>query len=158
MAVIADYQSAILDLADREPFPDRPFRRLRNYVAIEEFDCLWGVVPASMSDEDSPFNECSHARLAATQALLLHMETLAGDRRAVRDLVQRIDTAMVMRDTALELCRYSDEPFNTADTIMPHWLSVPRHWPSLLFFLAFVLMTASAVGITRRLLVAQRRA
>lgn len=152
MAVIANYQSAILDLANREPFPDRPFRRLLNFVEIEQFNCLWGLVPASISDEDSPFNECSHARLAGTQALLLHMEKLPGDQRAVQDLVQQIDTAMVMRDAALELCRYSDEPFNTADTITPHWLSVPRHWPSLLFFLALGMVTVGAISATRRVL------
>jgi hypothetical protein len=39
--------------------------RIENYVNLQSFACLWGLVPGSLKDEGSPFNECAHAYLAA---------------------------------------------------------------------------------------------
>ena len=47
--------------------------RLEDYLSLQSFACLWGLVPGSVTDEASPFNECSHAYLAAARALLLHL-------------------------------------------------------------------------------------
>jgi hypothetical protein len=41
---------------------------------------------------------------------------------------------MLREDAALVLCRYSDEPFNTAEVIAPHWRDIPFHPPSLMTF------------------------
>ncbi len=76
-------------------------------------------------DESSPFNECSHAYLAATRALLLHLQTMPGDRTAVRTLIAKIEREMLNNNASLVMCRYSDEPFNTAERILPHWRDIP---------------------------------
>src|ERR1700712_315485 len=83
MSVIADYRGRILDLASRQLDTDLTFRRLMNYGNIQYTYCLWGLVPGSLRDEDSPFNECSHAYLSAAQALLVYMRTMSGQKDAV---------------------------------------------------------------------------
>ena len=130
MEVIAANKAAILDLADRQVLTDPTLRRLEGFISLQQFACLWGLMPGSIRDEGSPFNECAHAYLAATRALLMHLGTMPGDRPAVRALLAKIETEMLVSGTALVLCRYSDEGFNTADVISPHWADVPRHPPS----------------------------
>src|SRR6185369_1941067 len=130
MAVIATNRGAILDLADRQVFQDETFYRLRNFIDLQYLHCFWGLVPGS-GDEESPFNECSHAYLSATQALLLHMREMKGDQSATRALIKKIEFEMLLNNASLVLCRYSDEPFNTADVIEPHWPELFSHWPSL---------------------------
>ena len=123
MAVIADNLSAIRDLADRQTPNDLVMRRLQDYVNLQRFACLWGVVPGSISDEGSPFNECAHAYLAGAQALLIHLRGMPdGNCKAVEALVAKIELEMLQNNTALALCRYSDEPFNTDAVIAPHWI------------------------------------
>ena len=65
MQVIADNLSAIRDLADRQEPTDLTMRRLQDFVNLQSFACLWGLVPGSLTDERSPFNECAHSYLAA---------------------------------------------------------------------------------------------
>ena len=60
MAVIADNLSAIRSLADERTPGDLVMWRLRDYVNLQLFACLWGAVPGSVRDEASPFNECAH--------------------------------------------------------------------------------------------------
>ena len=52
-------------------------------------------------DESSPFNECSHAYLAATRALLLHLQTMPGDCTAVRTLIAKIEREMLNNNASL---------------------------------------------------------
>jgi hypothetical protein len=151
MAVMAENQSAILDLADREPFQDETFLQLRNFIEIQSFRCLWGLVPGSIDDEASPFNECSHAYLSATRALLLHMQGMRGDRSRVQALVDRIELQMAINNAGLVLCRYSDEPFNTADVISPRWSAIAQHRPSLLAFLGLGALSFCGAGAGLRL-------
>ena len=120
MAVIAANRAAILNLAARQMPTDRVMRRLQGFISIQFSACAWGLVPGSL-EEDSPFNECTHAHLAGTQALLLHLQGMPGDRTAVHALVERIELDMLANDAALVLCRYSDEPFNTAEVVYPRW-------------------------------------
>ncbi|HVZ02040.1 MAG TPA: hypothetical protein VHA35_21215 [Dongiaceae bacterium] len=153
MAVIAEYRSQILALADRQPFDtDETFFRLRNYVELQYMYCLWGVVPGSVADESSPFNECSHAYLSGLQALLLHMRTMRGDQTEVVALIDRIELEMLAHNASMILCQYSNEPFNTADHVSPHWRDVPFHAPSLLTFLGIGSLGFSAGGLARRVL------
>ncbi|KAA0594913.1 hypothetical protein J2848_004447 [Azospirillum lipoferum] len=147
MAVMADYRSRIVDLAARQTRTDETFRRLLNFVHLQYAACVWGWLPGSVTDETSPFNECSHAYLSATRALLLHMRSMDGDRSAVGSLIDRIDRDMLENSTALVLCLYSDESFNTADLIDPHWADVPFHGPSLGALLALVAGLAIGIGI-----------
>src|SRR5689334_2002682 len=78
MAVIAAHRGEILDLAARQIPTDPTMRRLEGYINLQYFECMWGLVPGSVEDENSPFNECSHAYLAATRALLVHLRAMPG--------------------------------------------------------------------------------
>jgi hypothetical protein len=150
MAVIARNLSAIRALADAQ-FPTDPLmRRLQGYVNLQSFACLWGLAPASVTDENSPFNECAHAYLAGARALLMHLREMPGDRRAVDALVAKIETEMLANNAALTLCRYSDEPFNTSEILWPQWRAVPFHAPTALMFSAvFLALGAAAAGLAR---------
>ena len=147
MAVIANNRTAILDLAARQIPTDPTLRRLEGFINLQFFDCLWGWVPGSVEDESSPFNECSHAYLAATRALLMHLQTMPGDRSAVRALVAKIESEMLNNGAALVMCRYSDEPFNTAERIEPHWREVLFHVPSLMTFAGLALLAVGGAGL-----------
>jgi hypothetical protein len=82
----------------------------------------------------------THAYLAATRALLLHLhEMTGGDRAAVRALATTIEQQLLDEGTSLVMCRYSDEPFNTAEVIGTHWSSIPSHLPSLVTLAALAL-------------------
>lgn len=142
MGVIAGYRTAILDLAALQPRTDPVLRRLRNYADIQQAACLWGLMPGSLGDERSPFNECTHAYLAATQALLLHMQAKAGDDSTVSALAARIESDMLLSRASLLLCRHSGEAFNTAAIVAPRWSEIPSH-PQTFAVLAFVTLTIS---------------
>jgi hypothetical protein len=156
MAVIADNLSAIRALADAQFPTDPTMRRLQGYVNLQSFACLWGLAPRSLTDEESPFNECAHAYLAGARALLLHLKEMPGDRRPVDALVGKIEIEMLANHAALTLCRYSDEPFNTGEILWPHWREIPRHAPTALAGGAVLLALASAATALARLAAATR--
>ena len=146
LAVVADYREAILQVAARQSRPDGSLIRLRNFVDIQYMTCLWGMIPKSLTDEASPFNECSHAYLSGAMALLLHLRDREGGSGEAGKLLNRVAMAMLADETAPMLCAYSGEPFNTADVIAPHWRDVPFHLPSLLFLCGALLLPAAAAG------------
>jgi hypothetical protein len=150
MAVIADHRAAILALAGRQMQTDETFRRLLNYANIERMVCAWGLMPGSLGDETSPFNECAHAYLAATKALLLHMETMPGESDAATALATKVDADALARGAALDLCRYSDEPFNTSALVYPQLGAIFRHLPSLAVVLLLALAAAAASWLLLR--------
>lgn len=153
MAVIADHAAAILDLAGRTTQTDPVFRRLRNFAALQRTYCLWSLVPGSLADEDSPFNECTHAYLATLRALLVHMQQMSGAEAAVHALVGKIELEMLREQASLALCRYSGEDFSTAELIIPRWSAVPFHLPSLLTLAGMALILAgglSTLALPRR--------
>ena len=143
MAVLAGSRDEILALANRQVRTDPVFRRLGNFVALQHAFCLWGLAPGGVTDESSPFNECSHADLAAVRALLLHMLTMPDARGPAQELAGRIDGAMAGAGASLIMCRFSDESFNTADLILPPLSRIPFHAPSLLVLGCPVLFLAS---------------
>ena len=61
MAVIRDNLPAIRALASARAGFDLTTWRLEDYLNLQSFACLWGIAPGSITDEDSPFNECAHA-------------------------------------------------------------------------------------------------
>jgi hypothetical protein len=151
MRVIANNLSAIQDLAERQDPSDLVMRRLQDFVNLQYFACLWGMVPGTLTDEASPFNECAHSNLAGAQALLLHLREMPGTQRASVDtLVNKIELEMLSEKASLILCRYSDEPFNTNEVIAPHWTEIPLHPPSLMAFAALALLAGVAVLPMRR--------
>ncbi len=145
MAVIAAHRGDIIDLALRAADTNEDFRRVLNYAQIQYSYCLWGVVPGSIGDEESPFNECAHAYLAATKAVLLQMRTMPGEAAAAGDIVSAIDVELIERQLSLILCRFSGEAFNTADVIRPDWSGIPRHPASMASFTLAALLLAGGI-------------
>ncbi|MBY5362000.1 hypothetical protein HFO97_19045 [Rhizobium leguminosarum] len=131
MAVMSDYRSGIIDLASRAVDTNEPFRRMLNYAEIQYSYCLWGRMPSSVTDEESPFNECAHAYLAATKAILLSMREMPRERAAAGEIISAVDADMVRRGLALITCRFSGEAFNTADIVKPRWSGIPFHVASM---------------------------
>ncbi|MBP2443935.1 hypothetical protein [Rhizobium leguminosarum] len=131
MAVISDYRGRIIGLASRAVDTNEPFRRVLNYAEIQYSYCLWGRMPGTVSDEQSPFNECAHAYLAATKAVLLSMREMPREAVAAGEIISAVDADMVRRSLALITCRFSGEAFNTADVVKPRWSKVPFHAASM---------------------------
>jgi hypothetical protein len=159
MAVVASYRAEILDLAARQAQTDDTFRRLLTFGNIQYAYCLWGLAPASIADEASPFNECSHAYLSAAQALLVHMRAAAANDPArletVEALISRIDADMVRKGSSFILCQFSGEAFNTATVIRPAWSTLPSHAPSLLAFGGLALILGAGPFALRKTLPAR---
>ncbi len=130
LLVLSAYRAEILALARSVVETDPDFRRLMNYAAIEFSYCGWGLAPGAISDESSPFNECSHAYLSAERALLLHMRGMPSVADQAGELASRIDADMVQHGASLIGCVYSGEGFNTADFVTPHWENIWTHAPS----------------------------
>lgn len=143
MRIVADYRPAILALAARQRRTDEEFRRIVNFQNIQFAYCAWGLAPGSVTDEDSPFNECSHAYLAASKALLSKMAAMpdaAAEAQALADRMQRaVDAAPRL------VCRFGEEPFDTAHVVYPDWRLAPDHAPTLTAAIAAGLL-ATACG------------
>lgn len=143
MPVIADHLDEILTLAARQPQPGQDFTRVLNYARLQRTWCLWGLMPGTLDDEASPFNACAHAYLAAGRDLLLRMEA-GGDPRAA-DLSRRIDRELMLSSTALELCAFSEAPYDTARIVRPLWSAAPGHLPTMAAFAGLALLAAIAL-------------
>lgn len=136
MAVIARYRSDILALAQRQTVTDPAFRRLYNHGNLQFTYCLWGLMPGSLGDEQSPFNECSHAYLATAKALLTYMATMPSAERDAKALISDIDADMVRSGASWILCQFSGESFSTGGIIEPRWGDIFFHMPSLAMLIA----------------------
>jgi hypothetical protein len=146
MAVIRDNLPAIRELASARLGFDLTTWRLEDYLNLQSFACLWGIVPGSVTDETSPFNECAHAYLAAGRALLLQLDREPGaDHKSIDALISKIEVEMLAEGASLNLCRYSDEPFNTNEIIWPHWEMIPHH--PLTAMMAAALLTVMGVSV-----------
>jgi len=143
MAVIAGYRGAIIDLAQQQTATDPTFRRLYNHGNLQYTYCLWGLMPGSLGDEQSPFNECSHAYLATAKALLAYMATMPGAERQAKALISDIDADMVRSGASWILCQFSGETFSTGEVIEPRWRDVFVHLPSLAVFIATIAALAA---------------
>jgi hypothetical protein len=142
MLVVAKYRAEILDLAAHQPRTDPTLRRLAGFVSLQRFACFWGLVPGSLSDETSPFNECSHAYVAGARALLGHMVAMPGDQFTARALEARIETEIAGDPASSVLCSNSSEAFDSGIVIGPDWQLTPAHLPTILSFLALVVIAA----------------
>ncbi|TIV62694.1 MAG: hypothetical protein E5V86_21205 [Mesorhizobium sp.] len=102
-------------------------------------------MPGSLGDEESPFNECSHAYLAAAKALLTYMATMPAAERQAKALISDIDEDMVRSGASWILCQFSGEAFSTGAVIEPGWRDMVFHLPSLAVLLVTMaaLMTAA---------------
>lgn len=145
MAILAPYQREIITLALSAYDTHEPFRRMLSFAEIQHLACLWSMMPGAVTDEASPFNECSHASLAAAKAVLLAMRDMPQERQRANDIVSRIDSEMALSGMALIACQFSSETFNTAEVISPQWTSVASHPPSMMAF-AVLLIGSSGLG------------
>jgi hypothetical protein len=144
MAVIRDNLPAIRALASARLGFDLTTWRLEDYLNLQSFACLWGIVPGSVTDEESPFNECAHAYLAAGRALLLQLAHEQGaEHKSIDALIGKIEVEMLADGASINLCRYSDEPFNANEIIWPQWGMVPSHPPTAILATA----TFAALGV-----------
>lgn len=151
MPVVAQYRSRIVELAARQPVTDPTLRRLAGFVSLQHFACLWGLVPGSLADEASPFNECSHAYLAGSRALLVHMMAMPGNQSEATELEARIAAEIAADPTIQAVCSNSSQIFDSADVIGPDWRLAPLHAPTVLTFSAFAaLIAAGLVALGRR--------
>lgn len=118
MEFVSPYHSDIIALAERQPNTDERLRRLLNYSQIQYAYCLWGLVPGSISNEDSSFNACSHAYLAASWSLLQHLETMPAAKMSAQAILRGIDAERVA-NPLLVMCENSAEIFHTDDFVVP---------------------------------------
>lgn len=132
MAIIDRHIGDIFAVAGKVRNADQTFLTLLRYGQLQYADCLWGLVPASISDEESPFNECSHAYLATAKEVLLKMKDMPGVQVEAGEIASRISYEAALEGAAFVGCIYSGEGFNTADRVRPHWHDVPFHPPTLL--------------------------
>ena len=149
LRVLARYQSKILDLANRQIQPGVEARTLHNFINLQYAYCFWGLIPGSLSNEESPFNECSHAYLAASKELLERLKKNDDTRARANALADEINLAMLEDSQALAICAHSFEPFNTAQIIMPAWADTSFN-PLGLLLGFFVLMASAAGFVTMR--------
>ncbi|MCS0504738.1 hypothetical protein [Ancylobacter mangrovi] len=147
MAVVARYAGAIRDLAGSPIRTDPTFWRLNNFVELQRTFCLWLMVPGSIDDEASPFNECAHAYLAGLRALLGHMEGLPGAKAAAQALTSTMQIEMIRNGALFQLCQYSEEGFRTGEIIKPDWSAVPLHFASMVTIGGIGILMASGVGL-----------
>jgi hypothetical protein len=144
MAVIARYRGDILALAQAQTVTDPTFRRLYNHGNLQYTYCLWGLMPGSLGDEESPFNECSHAYLATAKALLTYMATMPSAAHEAKALISAIDAEMVRSGASWILCQYSGEAFSTGAVVGPRWRDMFFHLPSLAVVLATIAALVTA--------------
>jgi hypothetical protein len=150
MLVVARYRSDILDLAQRQVRTDPTLRRLSGFVSLQYFACLWGLVPGSLTDEASPFNECSHAYVAGTRALLAHIGTMPGDQSAAKVLEDRIAADIAADPVFAALCSNSSETFDSGVIIGPEWRLAPSHLPTVLSCLSLLGLAAAGAWLLSR--------
>ena len=132
MAVIRDNLPAIRALASARVRIRPDDLAIGGLPEPSVFRLSLGDRSGSVTDEESPFNECAHAYLAAGRALLLQLAHEPGaDHKAIDALIGKIEVEMLADGASMNLCRYSDEPFNTNEVIWPHWSMVPSHRPTL---------------------------
>ena len=67
------------------------------------------------------------------------------DHKAIDALIGKIEVEMLADGASMNLCRYSDEPFNTNDVIWPHWGMALSHPPTLASLGAVFALLASAL-------------
>lgn len=155
MAIIAPYYSEIVALAASASDTNESFRRVLNFTQIQHVYCAWGVMPGSLSDEESPFNECSHAYLAGAKELLLRMRTMPQEADRAGDIASAIDAELVRNNSSLVLCQFSGESFNTAAVVRPRAGDILLHGKSLAtLFSALLLLIGGFWALKRSLRVA----
>ena len=150
--ILASYRAEIMKLAERRATTDPTLRRLQGFVSLQYFACWRGLVPGSLTDEDSPFNACAHAYVAGARALLDHMAAISGDQDDAKALQARIADDLARDPGAGAICSNSGETFDSGDVVWPDWSLALTHRPTLLTFSSLAAFSAGTV-----ILLASRR-
>jgi len=140
MLIIASYRTRILELAAREPRTDPTLRRLAGFVSLQYFACFWGLIPGSLTDEASPFNECSHAYVAGTRDLLAHMIAMPGDQSSAKALEAQTEAELASDPIFSTLCSNSRQGFDSGIIVGPDWSLLLAHPPTILTLLALIIL------------------
>jgi hypothetical protein len=75
----------------------------------------------------------------------------SADHKSIDALISKIEVEMLADGASMNLCRYSDEPFNTNEIIWPHRGMFPFHPPTVAAFAAvFGLIAGPAIWLVRR--------
>jgi hypothetical protein len=146
MAVVAEYRKEIETLATWVALRDNEVRKLLAFAQSQASRCLWGLIPRSIEDEASPFNECSHAYLAADRALLVRMGELPYWPQISSGLRDRVERDMIEQGSSLVLCMFSATSFNTASLVDPDFHDFLTHPPTLLTLLAVFALGAALLA------------
>jgi hypothetical protein len=151
MRVMAGWRAPILALAATVFRPDWSLHRLLVHEEIQFHACAFGLMPGAITDEASPFNECSHAYLATDLEILRRLTTSEERGGEARALMDKVSLDMATNADALLGCQYSGESFNTASTVYPDFAGIPRHWPSALVALGLLFGVAGVARFAWRL-------
>ncbi|TAZ47084.1 hypothetical protein ELH75_31805 (plasmid) [Rhizobium leguminosarum] len=146
MAVIGNYRAEIDELAAWVAPRDYQVRKLLTFARQQYARCFWGLMPRSIEDEASPFNECSHAYLAADRAMLMRIVELPYWPQMATDLRDRVEESMIRQNASLVLCMFSATSFNTASLINPDFHDFLLHIPTLLTILAAFALSATLLA------------
>ncbi|MDR4306597.1 hypothetical protein IHQ68_08200 [Chelatococcus sambhunathii] len=154
MAIINQHLDEIVALAKVQTATEGPVRRLTNHFGVQFAYCGWGLAPGAVSREDSPFNPCAHAYLAAAKELLLAMADAPESRRRASAILERIDARRAASPEAGVICSSSGNMFNTAAIVRPKIADVVRDPATASagvgLFLLFAGAAAVAAAVRRR--------
>lgn len=140
MAAIDGFRGRILALAAAVEAPDAELAALILHNGTQRANCLWLLVPGSVTDEASPLNLCAHAETAGLKAIVQKLRTVEETRAGAGALISDLDYAMVLHGTSFALCEYSGEVFNTASQVRPKLAAVPGYlFGKFMFELALIL-------------------
>jgi hypothetical protein len=145
MLIVARYRARILDLAARQPRTDPTLRRLAGFVSLQYFACFWGLIPGSLTDDTSPFNECSHAYVAGARDLLVHMVAMPGDQSSAKALQVQSEAELASDPISSALCSNSNQGFDTGTIVGPDWSLLPAHPPTILTFLGLAILFGASL-------------
>ncbi|WP_137155320.1 hypothetical protein [Rhizobium sp. FKL33] len=159
MIAIAPFRDRILDLARQIPDRNEHLKALLLYNEIQSANCLWELLPGSLTDEASPMNACAHADMASLKAILDELATIDGARKAALGLVGELDQHMVLLGSSYTRCEFSDTVFYTEYQINPNWRDVILYLlnvtPNTLMWIVIASIAVLTLGISKSK--AQRR-
>lgn len=147
LVVLEGYYGRIMALADSAASTNPQFRKLVNFAHIQRYYCLWGMAPGAASDENSPFNQCTHAYLSAAKQVLISMRDMPGLAPRANELLSDLDADMVRRGEMLIGCQYSADVFSTTNVAGPNWELLWQH-PKTLAAAAAPLAALAITGLT----------
>ncbi|HVI27053.1 hypothetical protein [Hansschlegelia sp.] len=145
MAIIDQHLDDIVELARAQAATDGPMRRLMNHFGVQYAYCGWGLAPGGVMREDSPFNPCAHAYLAAAKELLLAMTRAPASRTRALEILERIERRRTASPQAGEICSSSGDTFTTGAIVRPRLADVASDPITASLGFGFVFLVAGGI-------------